>query len=215
MSKVPRKKDFIQRAHSNPFADQNIFIPVSPSSIDWSKYYSKNEPPTILDLGCGYGKYLHFLSTQFSSKNIIGIEIRKKVSEYASLKCKELTNVSVICTNGMIFIQNFFQPSSLEKIFILFPDPHFKTRKHKARMVCKQMLDIFYYLLVEDGVIYISSDVTELFEAMKGCFEDHNGFIKSNDEIIEKSIEMGTDEAMRAGIKSGQVFVSCYRKINY
>lgn len=44
-------------------------------------------------------------------------------------------NVSVIRANAMKFLPNFFERGQLSKLFFLFPDPHFKARKHKARII--------------------------------------------------------------------------------
>lgn len=44
-------------------------------------------------------------------------------------------NASVIRANAMKFLPNFFEKGQLKKIFFLFPDPHFKARKHKARII--------------------------------------------------------------------------------
>ena len=44
-------------------------------------------------------------------------------------------NISVIRSNAMKFLPNFFEEGQLSKIFFLFPDPHFKARKHKARII--------------------------------------------------------------------------------
>lgn len=44
-------------------------------------------------------------------------------------------NASVIRANAMKHLPNFFEKGQLSKIFFLFPDPHFKRSKHKARIV--------------------------------------------------------------------------------
>lgn len=44
-------------------------------------------------------------------------------------------NVSVIRANAMKFLTNFFEKGQLKKLFFLFPDPHFKSRKHKQRII--------------------------------------------------------------------------------
>ncbi len=44
-------------------------------------------------------------------------------------------NVSVIRANAMKHMPNFFAKGQLSKIFFLFPDPHFKLRKQKARII--------------------------------------------------------------------------------
>ncbi len=83
-----------------------------------------------------------------------GMEIRVAVTEYvrdrilASRQISERSldgssekqpgnynNVSVIRANSMKHMPNFFSKGQLSKIFFLFPDPHFKVRKQKARIV--------------------------------------------------------------------------------
>lgn len=44
-------------------------------------------------------------------------------------------NVSVIRANSMKHMPNFFAKGQLSKMFFLFPDPHFKLRKQKARII--------------------------------------------------------------------------------
>lgn len=44
-------------------------------------------------------------------------------------------NVGVVRGNAMKFLPNYFERGQLSKIFFLFPDPHFKVRKHKARII--------------------------------------------------------------------------------
>lgn len=44
-------------------------------------------------------------------------------------------NVACVRANSMKFLPNFFERGQLKKIFLCFPDPHFKARKHKARIV--------------------------------------------------------------------------------
>ena len=77
--------------------------------------------------------------------SVTGMEIRSSVTEYVQTKAKALRaqnpdtnafqNVACIRANTMKFLPNFFERSQLSKIFLCFPDPHFKARKHKARIV--------------------------------------------------------------------------------
>lgn len=75
------------------------------------------------------------------------MEIRTSVTEYVQTKVKALRvqnaetqpmayqNVACLRANTMKFLPNFFERGQLSKIFLCFPDPHFKARKHKARIV--------------------------------------------------------------------------------
>lgn len=73
------------------------------------------------------------------------MEIRTSVTDYVTERIKALRaqhtakglyqNISVIRANAMKFLPNFFEKGQLAKLFFCFPDPHFKARKHKARIV--------------------------------------------------------------------------------
>ena len=49
-------------------------------------------------------------------------------------------NVSIVRANSMKFMPNYFPKHSLSALFFLFPDPHFKARKHKARIISPTLL---------------------------------------------------------------------------
>ena len=38
-------------------------------------------------------------------------------------------------TNCMKYLPNYFEKGQLQKIFICFPDPHFKAKNHRRRIV--------------------------------------------------------------------------------
>lgn len=130
------KKHYRCHAHTNPFRDQKLEIASNPESLDWSSHFENAQPPTILDIGCGCGRFLFKTAEILTDKNVLGIEIRDKVIEFLNLHTKDMNNCSVIKTNALLFLPNFFAKNSLEKIFVLFPDPHFKKRKQKGRVIC-------------------------------------------------------------------------------
>jgi tRNA (guanine-N7-)-methyltransferase len=70
-------------------------------------------------------------------------------------------NISAIRSNTMKFLPNFFGPGQLSKIFICFPDPHFKARKHKARIVSESLNSEYAYVLRPGGLLYTITDVEE------------------------------------------------------
>lgn len=124
-------------------------------------------------------------------------------------------NIRVFKTNAMLFFPHFFDKSSLEKIFILFPDPHFKKKKHRVRMVTRATIPFFHYSLKDEGRIYLSTDVKDLYYQM---LEDLTPFFKkiseedsSNDPLYEM-IGKETDESKRAGARVSHVYRAIFIK---
>lgn len=208
------KKDYRCHAHTNSFRDIGLEIPEDPNSINWAKYFENGVQPTFIDIGCGYGKFLLNVGSKYPEENVLGLEIRDKVVEYVEKITENIPNCSVIKSNALLFLLNYFQPGTLKKIFVLFPDPHFKKRKQKGRIICRQMMQIFKYLLTQGGQLYISTDVTDLFKDMtevienSGCFEEEK---KLDEDPLYELCYKGTDEAGRAGVKSGHTFGKIYR----
>lgn len=75
----------------------------------------------------------------------------------------------------MKFLPNLFHKSQLTKIFLCFPDPHFKARKHKARIISPTLVAEYAYVLREGGRIYVVTDVQDLYEWFRMSFESEAG----------------------------------------
>lgn len=214
--KEPRKRHHRQRAHCNPFSDHDLEYPLAPEHFEGGEHFASGAPVEMVDVGCGYGGLLFKLSEMHPGSNILGMEIRKKLVEYVRLKIEarrkntgRFGNISVVRTNAMKFLPNYVGKGQLSKMFILFPDPHFKKRKQKARIVSMQMLDIYHYLLRPGGRVYVATDVAELFEHMRGCFAEHPLFAllseeESAEDPLYNALVEETEESKKADMKHSQ-----------
>ncbi|KAI4292105.1 tRNA (guanine-N7-)-methyltransferase [Pancytospora philotis] len=210
------KKHYRCHAHTNPFKDTQLAVPPCPEAVDWSEHFSNGTAPAFVDIGCGYGRFLLQTAALYPQTNVVGLEIRDKVVEFVKQHSDAMDNCSVIKTNALLFLPNYFCRGSLSKVFILFPDPHFKKRKQKGRVVCRQMMAVLRYLLRDDGQVYISTDVEDLFRDMCAVFEDSGIFEEQRDTDGDALFDMcyrDTDEAHRAGVKSGHTFGRIYRPV--
>ncbi|KAL7816248.1 PXA domain-containing protein [Trichoderma gracile] len=207
---LPRKKLYRQRAHANPFSDHLLEYPISPEHMDWSSYYpafvdeeaprEESKPPRmkqdveVVDIGCGFGGLLVGLAPVLQDKLILGLEIRTTVTQFVQERIWALRaqnsdklyhNAACIRANTMKFLPNFFKKSQLSKIFICFPDPHFKTKKHKARIVSTTLNSEYAYALRPGGIIYTITDVEALHEWMVEHLDAHPSFERVSKEEEE------------------------------
>lgn len=143
----------------------------SPSSSFLASSTTVNIQPNVLDIGCGFGGLTLALSNALPKHTILGLEIRTKVTEYVRLRIlahrKEHPNLyqncSVLRTNAMKYLPNFFNKASIEKIFFCFPDPHFKRKNHPRRIISERLLSEYAYLLKPNvGRLYCITDVQDL-----------------------------------------------------
>lgn len=233
---LPRKRFYRARAHSNPLSDSHFPVPISPSHVDYSLHYpqffsSSAQPDSsrkikFADIGCGFGGLLISLSTMFPETLMIGMELRDKVTEYVKERISSLRvanpgqyqNVSVERTNSMKYIPNYFEKGQLSKMFFLFPDPHFKEKNHRRRVISPFLLDEYAYALEIGGIIYTITDVEELGDWMKSCLENHPMFEPLTEKELEadpvvKLLSSATEEGQKVARNGGQTFQSVFRRI--
>ena len=154
------------------------------------------------------------------------MEIRTQVTEYVSEKIKAMRqqssseqyqNVSVLRANSMKFLPNFFYRSQLAKIFLCFPDPHFKARKHKARIVSTTLNAEYAYVLRPGGWVYTITDVQDLHLWMCQHFDAHALFERVDAEEAERDECVGvmkteTEEGKKVERNGGTKYVACWRR---
>lgn len=224
--KHPRKRHYRQRAHSNPLSDHSFEYPVSPETMDWTQLYPRfkeTDKVKFCDIGCGYGGLLVTLSSLYPDKFMVGFEIRVKVSDYVNDRFIALRqenevyhNAGVIRTNAMKYMPNFFRKGQLEKMFILYPDPHFKRCKHKWRIVSEGLLAEYAHVLQVGGLVYTVSDVKEVHEWMVSHFSSFPLFEKYEPPKDDKAAQVligSTEEGKKVIRNKGESWTAIFRRI--
>lgn len=130
-------------------------------------------------------------------------------------------NISVLRANTMKFLPNFFRKAQLSKIFLCFPDPHFKARKHKQRIVSNTLNSEYAYVLRPQGIVYTITDVEDLHNWMVQHFEDHSSFERVSEEELKSSgdrcidvMKHETEEGKKVERNKGKKFVACYKRFD-
>ncbi|GMH35258.1 hypothetical protein BSKO_03126 [Bryopsis sp. KO-2023] len=234
----PRKRIFRSRAHSNPLNDSLFPVPETPEDVDWAEHYpnfykegtedAKNEKPLVrfLDVGCGFGGLLVRMSPMFPEKLMLGMELREKVTEFVKQRIIALReqnsgqyqNVSCIRSNAMKFLPNYLIKGQLEKLFFLFPDPHFKVSNHRRRIINTCLLTEYAYFLTPGGILYTITDVAELGEWMKSKLDEHPMYERISEEacaqdpVVEILAEC-SEEGQKVKRAEGKVYLNIYRRI--
>jgi len=118
----------------------------------------------------------------------------------------------------MKFLPNFFKKQQLTKIFLCFPDPHFKARKHKARIVSTTLNSEYAYVMKPGGIVYTITDVKDLHEWMVQHFDAHPSFdrISDQDQDADDCVQVmrkETEEGKKVERNQGDKFVACYRRL--
>lgn len=228
----PQKKFYRQRAHCNPLSHNDSFAyPIRPDLIDWTDDHYPGLPkgtvPNVLDIGCGFGGLTMALGSLLPDAVILGMEIRGKVTEYVRLRimngrkedATQFQNCSVLRTNSMKFLPNFFPHASLEKLFFCFADPHFKRKNHPRRIISERLLSEYAYLLKPKiGRLYCITDVKELHEWQVLRCDAHPLFRRLDDtethaDPCVEAMKSETEEGHKVSRNGGDKHYAVYERI--
>lgn len=129
-------------------------------------------------------------------------------------------NLGVLRANGMKFLPNFFTKHQLSKLFFLFPDPHFKSRKHKARIISPTLLAEYAYVLRPGGIVYIITDVKDLYDWMDRHLGQHPLFKRlhkdegrlKGDPCVE-AVYTATEEGKKVERNRGDKWFSAFERL--
>lgn len=165
------------------------------------------------------------------------MEIRVQVSQYVQDRITALRatstapedssgpgpyqNVSIVRANSMKFMPNYFPKHSLSALFFLFPDPHFKSRKHKARIISPTLLAEYAYILRPGGIVYTITDVKDLHEWMRTHLEEFPLFEAVSEEALREegkgpildAVYNSTEEGKKVERNAGEKWLACFRRI--
>lgn len=127
-------------------------------------------------------------------------------------------NVSVVRANAMKFLPNFIPKQSLEKVFFLFPDPHFKARKHKARIITPTLLAEYAYVLAPKARLYIATDVKDLFDWMEMHLDACPLFRPLNEQEhaedrVKDYVRTSTEEGKKVERNKGDKWLKIYERL--
>lgn len=130
-------------------------------------------------------------------------------------------NVSIVRANAMKFLPNYFSKHSLSALFFLFPDPHFKLRKHKARIISPTLLAEYAYVLRPGGIVYTITDVKDLAEWMDAHLSAFPLFESVETETLRAegkgpildAVWNSTEEGKKVERNNGEKWLACFRRI--
>jgi tRNA (guanine-N7-)-methyltransferase len=133
----------------------------------------------------------------------------------------DFQNISIVRANAMKFLPNYFAKHSLAALFFLFPDPHFKARKHKARIISPTLLAEYAFVLRPGGIVYTITDVKDLHEWMKTHLAEFPLFEPVDEATLRSegkgpvvdAVYNSTEEGKKVARNNESKYLACFRRI--
>ena len=134
--------------------------------------------PLELDIGFGRGHSLFERLENASSSRVIGIEIKHKQSYLAEQKRLNngLHNLVVLAGDAKEILSRAQPLRDVSKVSVHFPDPWWKKRHKKRRVVDQRFLDILSPLLAQGAQLFVQTDVEDRAELYRQEIAEHADF---------------------------------------
>ena len=198
--------------HVNPLAP---FYRQAPKPVDVERVFSDREKPLLIDLGCARGRFLLRLAEADPSWNYLGVEIREPLVIEANRLAEEagLENLHYVFCNAMLWLERLLEqipPGVLQMVTIQFPDPWFKKKHAKRRMVNDELIDAILDSLAPAGRIFVQTDIEELADEMFGLFREREELTER--PIVEDPFPVKTEREKAVEAKLLPVFRVLFQK---
>lgn len=150
--------------------------------LDLEKIFGRNAPLQV-DLGCGDGSFLLALARRTPEKNFLGIERLLGRAVGSARKAQKIDNARVLRMETSYAVRYLLPPGSVERFYLLFPDPWPKRRHQRRRVVTTDFVDAIRDALTEGGTFHVATDQLDYFEQIQDLAALRNDFatIEIND----------------------------------
>ena len=156
------------RQHVNPLS-QFFQLPLSLPS----KYslFKDSHYPMHVDIGSAKGEFLIELASKYPEWNFLGLEIRESLVSSSERKRKKLglENLKFLFCNVNISLDEWLSDldyDQLKRVSIQFPDPWFKRKHIKRRVLKTSLINSIARYISKEGELFIQSDILRLMESM-------------------------------------------------
>ncbi|HEY9738250.1 MAG TPA: tRNA (guanosine(46)-N7)-methyltransferase TrmB [Trichocoleus sp.] len=193
------------RQHVNPLSDK-YQQPTPPPN--WAEVFARPEQPLHIDIGCGKGIFVSQMAVLRPGWNFLGFEIRQPLVEQ-SLKRRDeagLTNLHFLFGNiniSFVDLMESLPPGALGCVSIQFPDPWFKKRHQKRRVVQPELVSAIATYLPPGRQVVLQSDVKDVAEDMCDRFSEHSAFHRTSSEWLPDSPFPAQTDRERVTLEKG------------
>jgi len=134
----------------------------------------KQAAPLEVEVGSGKGLFITAASQANPERNFLGIEIARKYARYAAARLAKQNseNAVIICGDGLAMFRESIPADSLAAVHVYFPDPWWKKRHKKRRVLNEEFLRDVQRTLAPGGRLHFWTDVEEYFQTTLALIGD-------------------------------------------
>jgi len=132
-----------------------------------------------MEIGFGRGMFLLQRAERVPAAGLLGIEIKDKLAVRLAERIarRRLERVRVLAGDARAIVAKLGPDAVLARVFMHFPDPWWKKRHAKRRLLDSTLLDQLARLLRPGGELFVQTDVEERAEVFLSEIKSHGAFV--------------------------------------
>jgi tRNA (guanine-N7-)-methyltransferase len=133
--------------------------------------------PIWLEIGFGGGEHLIVQAGRHLEVGLIGCEVFENgiAKLLAGIERQHLDNLRIFTDDARLLIARL-PPRSIERVFILFPDPWPKRRHWKRRIIVRETLDRLAMIMTDGAELRLATDDRSYLASMLHQLTTHPDF---------------------------------------
>jgi tRNA (guanine-N7-)-methyltransferase len=132
-----------------------------------------------MEIGFGRGMFLLQRAERAPGSGLLGIEIKDKLAVRVAERVakRRLERVRVLAGDARAVVARLGPDRALARVWMHFPDPWWKKRHAKRRLLDASLLDELARLLRAQGELFVQTDVEERAQAFLEEIGRHGAFV--------------------------------------
>ncbi|MEK6234117.1 MAG: tRNA (guanosine(46)-N7)-methyltransferase TrmB [Planctomycetales bacterium] len=122
--------------------------------------------PLVVEVGSGKGRFLLRSGEEHPDVNFLGIELAPRYAQFIAYRAarKNLRNVRAVHGDALRLFRDVLPDESIKEVHVYFPDPWWKKRHHKRRVMTPAFVADVSRVLKSDGRLHFRTDVRQYHE---------------------------------------------------
>jgi tRNA (guanine-N7-)-methyltransferase len=173
--------------------------------------------PLEIEVGSGKGLFMQSAASANLAHNYLGIEIATKYARFAAARLArhELKNAVMVHGDAQPIFADLLPENSVAAVHVYFPDPWWKKRHEKRRVLNETFVRNVERVLLAGGLLHYWTDVRERFDEtleLLAAKTSLSGPLDVSERAAEHDLDYRTHFERRMRLADLPVYRSAFQK---
>lgn len=142
-----------------------------------------------VEVGSGKGLFLQGAGMAHPERDFLGIELAAKYARLTAARVARLglANVRVVSGDALRVFAEMLPDRGVSAVHVYFPDPWWKKRHHKRRVMTERFVADVARVLAVGGALHFWTDVEEYFQSTLALIATGGAFSSAEEESAREA----------------------------